>query len=204
MTCTCFASTSRAMSISSHLQIVPSKSSALFSQQEVLLAANGGGGLIQVPWFARAVYTEEGRPVYTEEEVEMYPLDLKMKHRPAEETQSAYSRRRQDQEDDDDDEEGSLEAAHNLSGRLKSTAAAAADDGGLPSDPRLWSREEVCRWVLWTCSAHNLPAPNTDRFLMNGKAVCLMSLNMFISRVPLGGKLLYRDFQIRLGRALYR
>jgi hypothetical protein len=182
------------MSISSHLQIVPNKSPAYSQQPEPVLVT---GSRLQVPWFARAVYTEEGRPVYTEEEVEMYPLeplDLKMKHHPtAEESDHAYSGGRHVTA-----EEEGLDTVQDLSGRLKS-----AEDG-LPSDPRLWSREEVCRWVLWTCSLHNLPAPNTDRFLMNGKAVCLMSLNMFISRVPLGGKLLYRDFQIRLGRALYR
>ena len=72
----------------------------------------------------------------------------------------------------------------------------------LPSDPRTWSRAEVCQWVEWTCSAHNLPAPATERFLMNGKAVCLMSVGMFSARVPLGGKLLYRDFQIRLAEAM--
>ena len=54
----------------------------------------------------------------------------------------------------------------------------------------------------WTCCAHSLPAPATERFLMNGKAVCLMSVAMFSARVPLGGKLLYRDFQIRLADAM--
>ena len=72
----------------------------------------------------------------------------------------------------------------------------------LPSDPRQWSRAEVCQWVEWTCSSHSLPAPATERFLMNGKAVCLMSVAMFSARVPLGGKLLYRDFQIRLAKAV--
>ena len=74
----------------------------------------------------------------------------------------------------------------------------------LPEDPRLWSRADVCEWVAWMCSSHSLPRPNTERFLMNGKAVCLMSVTMFTSRVPLGGKLLYRDFQIRLASALHK
>ena len=73
----------------------------------------------------------------------------------------------------------------------------------LPRDPRAWSREEVCQWVHWTLASHGLPTPQIERFLMNGKAVCLMSVNMFTSRVPLGGKLLYRDFQIRLAKALH-
>ena len=72
----------------------------------------------------------------------------------------------------------------------------------LPSDPRQWSRADVCHWVEWTCASHNLPLLSVDRFLMNGKAVCLMSVQMFSSRVPLGGKLLYRDFQIRLAKAV--
>ena len=74
----------------------------------------------------------------------------------------------------------------------------------LPEDPRLWSRADVCSWVLWMCSSHHLPHPNIERFLMNGKAVCLMNVSMFSTRVPLGGKLLYRDFQIRLASALYK
>ena len=71
-------------------------------------------------------------------------------------------------------------------------------------DPRDWSRDDVCVWVEWTLTSHNLPVPSVDRFLMNGKAVCLMSVQMFSSRVPLGGKLLYRDFQIRLAEALHK
>ena len=74
----------------------------------------------------------------------------------------------------------------------------------LPEDPRDWSRAEVCAWVAWLCAAHSLPAPDIERFLMNGKAVCLMTVGMFSTRVPLGGKLLYRDFQIRLAKALYK
>jgi hypothetical protein len=39
------------------------------------------------------------------------------------------------------------------------------------------------------------------RFAMNGKGLCLMTLDMFTERVPLGGKLLYKDFRIRLAEA---
>jgi hypothetical protein len=50
---------------------------------------------------------------------------------------------------------------------------------------------------------HHLQQVPIDRFLMNGKALCLMSMDMFLARVPLGGKLLYKDFQLRLGTAMY-
>ncbi len=51
-------------------------------------------------------------------------------------------------------------------------------------------------------TTHGLDPIPPDRFLMNGKAVCLMSLAMFTARVPVGGKLLFRDFKTRLGRAV--
>ena len=41
---------------------------------------------------------------------------------------------------------------------------------------------------------------DTDRFLMNGKALCLMNDRMFRYRVPRGGDKLYTDFQQRLWR----
>ena len=141
--------------MSAAVQVVPSKAVYCMTNE------------VDVPWFAR--------PVYTEEEVEMYPVDC---------TTTTTTHHHQ---------------PNNNKNGFNNKAAAVE----LPRDPRLWSREEVCSWVLQTCSAHNLPAPNTERFLMNGKAVCLMSLNMFICRVPLGGKLLYRDFQIRLGQAIH-
>ena len=109
---------------------------------------------LDIPWFARP-------PVYSENEVEMFPINLKLK------------KEKMGQEE------------------LK-----------LPMDPRRWSRGDVCTWVEWTCHKHGLPLPSMDRFLMNGKAVCLMNANMFTCRVPLGGKMLYKDFQIRLAKAL--
>jgi len=41
-----------------------------------------------------------------------------------------------------------------------------------------------------------------ERFQMNGKALCLMDLSMFMYRVPNGGERLYQDFQGRLQKAL--
>lgn len=71
------------------------------------------------------------------------------------------------------------------------------------TDPRTWSREDVHRWLHHVSEAHQLPRVFPERFLMNGKALCLMTLDMFVQRVPLGGKLLYKDFQLRLCNAMY-
>ena len=59
------------------------------------------------------------------------------------------------------------------------------------------------RWIGGLVRAHNLPPVDTERFLMNGKALCLMTMDMFCQRVPLGGKMLYKDFNIRLSMAMY-
>ena len=70
-------------------------------------------------------------------------------------------------------------------------------------DPRKWSREEVREWLMWMSLRHKVPI-DPARFQMNGKALCLMSLQMFAFRVPIGGKLLYKDFQLRLTSAFHR
>ena len=71
------------------------------------------------------------------------------------------------------------------------------------ADPRTWLREDVEKWVHYMMEIHSLPSIQTDRFLMNGKALCLMTIDMFCQRVPLGGKTLYKDFQLRLSQAMY-
>ncbi|KXJ25205.1 Friend leukemia integration 1 transcription factor [Exaiptasia diaphana] len=65
-------------------------------------------------------------------------------------------------------------------------------------DPRLWSREDVARWLQWVSDAYSLHDIKPDRFEMNGKGLCLMTLDMFLYRVPEGGRVLYHDFQRRL------
>ncbi|XP_065347139.1 ets DNA-binding protein pokkuri isoform X1 [Cloeon dipterum] len=74
----------------------------------------------------------------------------------------------------------------------------------LPKDPRMWSREHVVMWLRHMASRHQMQinAPHL-RFPMNGKALCLMNVDMFLQRVPVGGKTLYKDFQLRLSRAMY-
>lgn len=73
----------------------------------------------------------------------------------------------------------------------------------LPKDPRMWGRDDVIHWLIHMTKVHRLPPIHTDRFLMNGKALCLMTMEMFVKRVPLGGKLLYKDFRLRLSSAIY-
>ncbi|XP_014241045.1 ets DNA-binding protein pokkuri [Cimex lectularius] len=78
-----------------------------------------------------------------------------------------------------------------------------ANEPNIPQDPRYWTRHDVVTWLQYMAEMHHLPNVATDRFIMNGKALCLMTVSMFLDRVPLGGKLLYKDFQLRLARAMY-
>lgn len=73
----------------------------------------------------------------------------------------------------------------------------------LPVDPRHWSRKDVEKWLTDMAAKHQIEDLRTERFLMNGKALCLMTIDMYLHRVPLGGKMLYKDFQLRLARAMY-
>jgi len=68
-------------------------------------------------------------------------------------------------------------------------------------DPRAWSRADVYSWLESMRSGCDVDV-DVARFRMNGKALCLMSRDMFTYRVPRGGSLLYVDFQLRLCRAV--
>ncbi|XP_026734828.1 uncharacterized protein LOC113498871 [Trichoplusia ni] len=65
----------------------------------------------------------------------------------------------------------------------------------LPLDPRSWGRAEVGSWV-------SRRGGLAERFPMNGKALCLMSPDMFAARVPRHGHALHQDFRRRLAKAL--
>ncbi|XP_017077272.1 uncharacterized protein LOC108112037 [Drosophila eugracilis] len=75
---------------------------------------------------------------------------------------------------------------------------------GLPLDPRDWTRADVWKWLINMAVSEGLEvtAELPQKFPMNGKALCLMSLDMYLCRVPVGGKMLYRDFRVRLARAM--
>ncbi|KAH8397022.1 hypothetical protein KR215_007635 [Drosophila sulfurigaster] len=75
---------------------------------------------------------------------------------------------------------------------------------GLPLDPRDWTRADVWKWLINMAVSEGLEVTPElpQKFPMNGKALCLMSLDMYLCRVPVGGKMLYRDFRVRLARAM--
>ncbi len=57
-------------------------------------------------------------------------------------------------------------------------------------------------WLMYASSQYRLGNTYPERFPMNGKALLLMSRDMFLSRVPHGGGLLFEDVQLKLQKAL--
>jgi len=60
---------------------------------------------------------------------------------------------------------------------------------------------DVHTWLESMRSSRDVDV-DSDRFRMNGKALCLMTRDMFTYRVPHGGGVLYADFQTRLCQAV--
>jgi len=93
---------------------------------------------------------------------------------------------------------------HKMQSNAKKIHDSKKGSDGLPIDPRDWTRTDVWQWLLNLSLSEGLePSPElAQKFPMNGKALCLMSLDMYLARVPVGGKMLYRDFRVRLARAM--
>lgn len=71
------------------------------------------------------------------------------------------------------------------------------------SDPRSWSRVQVSQWLQQSVTRYHLDnTAYTDRFPMNGKGLLLLSKDMFLHRVPVGGGILYEDIQLRLQKVV--
>ncbi|XP_031575147.1 protein c-ets-2-B-like [Actinia tenebrosa] len=72
----------------------------------------------------------------------------------------------------------------------------------VPPDPRIWTKWEVLEWLKWASERYNVRDVTADKFLMNGKGMCMLSLEGFMFRVPRGGDALYKDFHRRLTAAV--
>nr|CAB3243934.1 transforming protein p54/c-ets-1 [Phallusia mammillata] len=69
--------------------------------------------------------------------------------------------------------------------------------GHLPLDPMQWNREDVTVWLRIMSKRYQLDI-DYNMFMMNGKGLCLMSLNGFKYRSPVGGALLHFDLRQKL------
>ena len=70
------------------------------------------------------------------------------------------------------------------------------------TDPRDWTRDDLHNWLKDMQNKYSIKDIKLDRFLMNGRALVLMKVEMFLHRVPRGGELLFREFRTRLEKAM--
>lgn len=66
----------------------------------------------------------------------------------------------------------------------------------------MWTKWDVLEWLKWATERYNVRDVTADKFLMNGKGMCMLPLESFIFRVPRGGEALYQDFHKRLSAAI--
>ena len=57
-------------------------------------------------------------------------------------------------------------------------------------------------WLLHAGIQYQLGDTHPERFPMNGKALLLMTREMFLARVPEGGGVLFEDIQLKLQKVI--
>ncbi|AWP09748.1 putative transcription factor ETV7 isoform 3 [Scophthalmus maximus] len=67
--------------------------------------------------------------------------------------------------------------------------------GRLRINPSLWDKEDVAHWLHWAQKEYSLRRPEKERFVMNGRALCLLTKEDFRRRCPCSGDVLYEILQ---------
>jgi len=70
--------------------------------------------------------------------------------------------------------------------------------GGLPSDPRTWSRDDVVQFLQYCEKEFDLEKIDMDKFQMNGKALCFLSKNDLAERCSGAGDVIHNILQMLL------
>ncbi|XP_018007403.1 ets DNA-binding protein pokkuri-like [Hyalella azteca] len=71
----------------------------------------------------------------------------------------------------------------------------------LSLDPRVWSREEVIIFLGWVEREYDLPAIDTSKFCMNGKALMMLNKADLCERAPDAGDIVHNTLQQILGQS---
>ncbi|XP_060068283.1 transcription factor ETV6-like isoform X2 [Ylistrum balloti] len=65
----------------------------------------------------------------------------------------------------------------------------------LAKHPQQWSKHEVGTWLRWCSEEYSIDNIPPDKIDMNGKALCLLGREDFMTRIPKNGDLLYNALQ---------
>ena len=66
----------------------------------------------------------------------------------------------------------------------------------------MWNKWEVMEWLKWATDRYSIRDVTADKFLMNGKGLCMLGVEGFLYRVPRGGETLHGDFNKRVTAAV--
>ncbi|KAM3935422.1 transcription factor ETV7-like isoform 1-T1 [Leptodactylus fuscus] len=67
--------------------------------------------------------------------------------------------------------------------------------GSLRIHPSLWSKDDVIQWLRWSEKEYALQETDDSKFVMNGRALCILTKLDFKSRSPSSGDVLYELLQ---------
>ncbi|KAM4701896.1 transcription factor ETV7-like [Discoglossus pictus] len=63
--------------------------------------------------------------------------------------------------------------------------------GRLRIHPTLWSKDDVTYWLRWAENEYSLSRTDDKKFVMNGRALCILTKDDFKNRCPSSGDVLY-------------
>ncbi|XP_068126510.1 protein C-ets-2 [Hyperolius riggenbachi] len=55
---------------------------------------------------------------------------------------------------------------------------------GIPSNPWLWTENQVCQWLLWASNEFSLENVNFQKFIMSGQDLCSLGKEQFLELAP--------------------
>ncbi|XP_069802211.1 transcription factor ETV7 isoform X2 [Dendropsophus ebraccatus] len=67
--------------------------------------------------------------------------------------------------------------------------------GSLRIHPSLWSKDDVIQWLRWAKEEYSLEKTDDSKFVMNGRALCILTKFDFKARSPSSGDVLYELLQ---------
>ncbi|XP_040279965.1 transcription factor ETV7-like [Bufo bufo] len=67
--------------------------------------------------------------------------------------------------------------------------------GSLRIHPSLWSKDDVIQWLRWAEEEYSLQKTDDSKFVMNGRALCIITKFDFKVRSPSSGDVLYELLQ---------
>ncbi|XP_060587824.1 uncharacterized protein LOC132743301 isoform X2 [Ruditapes philippinarum] len=87
-----------------------------------------------------------------------------------------------------------------MAGSLPWQRCSIVHPASLAKHPQTWTKEEIGAWLSWCTEEYSIEPIPSDKFDLNGKALCLLSRSDFMERVPRNGDVLYNCLQTLISK----